>query len=726
MLTLLSDVIAGGAVEPSPVTPFWDVCSAAQCCVRGREGEFYLPWRSNVTAPTWWEPFLGWEDIFVMIGVAFGAVLGGLLTLCTGLQLSWLMSEGGKQRHRAFRVHRAQKASTKGSGKGSGKQRNSNRARTQPNGESLSDSSSPSGAMGADERDSAVLVTSGGLHIVRPDRTLGGAAEAFEGKFEGDEGEDADEEAALGVAEMRRDVVQAREALEEHYGHHFQTSAMDACVAQVLGFVDSRARRIHGYQAAGGAGAASPSDGAAAEDAERRSLVRPCAALAVDCLLPPRSMPLRDADALWKQLMECVSKWMSTADFRACGRGVKGPNGFAAVQRLLREHGEDLKRSFEELHTSSTAHGPSTQHWQMLLLYLLMGADNVLRTAPEAVCLLFTAYACEFKFALARRGPRLPPGVSPKRSAGSEGAASLRSSGVSPGSPSERALHVNDLDDFRTSMYELLRFAGGKLGNRVPDLMRERYMNFDDLSELSLQPDATALFNGLSALQGLLKAETAVLLKTGDAFLSALSDGDSELVVSWTTLDAALKLCDRISARAAGHADSQSAPRKAIVAPNTGRARRYPGQHEIAPRSISVSPGPGPFQSFLLGSRGTSGSGNGVRDTRGLSMASEAGLGGGRLSVAYNVDNDDIRKAMLELQRALMSPLQRMSEIDEGTAHEIVQVPSLLSTLPGFLSPSSLGVRPSLHPPWASVPHPPLPSLLILRPPSSSSLGLFS
>lgn len=357
MLTLLADVIAGGAVEPVPLTPFWDVCSAAQCCVQGRAASYYLPWRSNVTEPSWWEPFLAWQDVFILIAMSFGMVVLSCVIGCCFLQAVWLKSKRGEARRLAFRAHRARATGR------ANMTPTSRRARTTP----------------------------------RSETPLANANRPSEAPVHGSLGESGIEDhpdpyKQLSLDELRGDVARARTSLEEHYGDsHFQPSAMDACVSQILGLLDSRARRHQGYSARCPT-EPSPESGA---DIERQALMD----RAADMLDKPRSMPLRDADALWQELMENLLKWISTADLCGCGLGRKERKQFTVVQQLLREHGGELKQLMRDLQSSSSSQGPSTPHFQMLLLYLLMGSDNVLRTAPECICLLFSVYACELRFA---------------------------------------------------------------------------------------------------------------------------------------------------------------------------------------------------------------------------------------------------------------------------------------------------------------------------------------
>ena len=594
--TLLNDVIAGGAVEPTPLTPFWDVCSSGGCCVRGREAGYYLPWRDNVTVPSWWQPYLRWEDIFSMIAVSLAVVVSGLLAAFALLQALWLSSARGRSRQsRAVSGCYVAPPPTNTP---------TARARIQPN--APSPMTTPGG--------SALL-----MHTPQSTEAMGA-----------DMDPSLSPDAVLGLDKVRSDVEVARADLSEHYGDHFQESAMDACTKQVLGFIESRARRLQGYNSQ----RTQPFDEMGVLDIEHQSLFMH----ALDCVSEPRSMPVRDLDALWKQLTECLLKWVSASNFKRCGRGVREPNSFGPIQKLLRENGVKLKNLLTDLSVSSCRQGPSIVHWQMLMLYLLVGSDNALRTAPECLCLLFAVHACELKFCAAIRGGRrmaAPP---------------------APEDDHAEPLHLTDLDDFRTSVYELLRYAGGKLGNRVPDLMRERFMNFDDLSELSLEPGATALFNGLSALLGLLAADCSALLECGEDFIEALVDEESELCFSYKTLGSALELCAHISAMAASVNDG-SRDRQAVVAPST----RQSVSHSISPNMS--------FDTKLLGQRHSHSVSVVCRASAASHDSVTSGAGGG---------GDAICERMLELQGRLISSLKRNSaSFDEETAAESVQVTDL-------------------------------------------------
>lgn len=207
-------------------------------------------------------------------------------------------------------------------------------------------------------------------------------------------------------------------------------------------------------------------------------------------------------------------------------------------------------------------------------------------------------------------------------------------------------------------MYELLRYAGGKLGNRVPDMMKEKFMNFDDLAELGMEPDAKGLFNGLSALHNLLKNETSALKKQGEVLVDALSNEYSPLRRAHEILGRAIELYERIARVTTEDDDGK---RTAAVAPQTSRAGGRQRRTSLIDGVSLLRASVGALAQLRPASRKTS------VVSRKLSVVSR------RYSVEQpsNHEHGRIRGFMLKLQQDLIHELEQITEIDLATRHEL-------------------------------------------------------
>ena len=134
--------------------------------------------------------------------------------------------------------------------------------------------------------------------------------------------------------------------------------------------------------------------------------------------------------------------------------------------------------------------------WEMIVIYLLVGSDNFLRAAPDCVHLMWTAVVCDKLY-----GPTVTP-LAGEATPSSSAASYLRTDNM-------RSL----LRSLSTGAYELLRFGGGKLGNRVPEVLHEKAMNFDDLNELCSVDGAQGLFLGLDEMCNTLFEQTEEMLE---------------------------------------------------------------------------------------------------------------------------------------------------------------------------------------------------------------------
>jgi hypothetical protein len=142
-------------------------------------------------------------------------------------------------------------------------------------------------------------------------------------------------------------------------------------------------------------------------------------------------------------------------------------------------------------------------------LSLLVGAENFFRATPNCIGLLTALYW----------------GVDDRNDLDDDA--------------QERAEKERDLlKKFQKDLFRLHERAGGTEGGRVPDLMTERFMNFDDLNELCAGPNLGALFAAIEGIES--KHEGRYGMK-GDAHktFSELR-GYSSLLVStswlWRTL----------------------------------------------------------------------------------------------------------------------------------------------------------------------------------------------
>lgn len=167
------------------------------------------------------------------------------------------------------------------------------------------------------------------------------------------------------------DIALARNNVEQHYPNGFQPSVLDACVAQLRGFVTSRARRHQGYSL----------HRATRRTPEEQSLL----ASAIDLLEPPTSMTLYDAAAVWSRLTENLRRWLLNIDLRGCGKvGAPGgvPPAFASVQRLLAEHSAIAAVQLARMHHGVAQSGPTIDHWE----YARTGTTHQAPTSRQQRC----------------------------------------------------------------------------------------------------------------------------------------------------------------------------------------------------------------------------------------------------------------------------------------------------------------------------------------------------
>lgn len=436
---LLLSLASGKPDDAVPVTPFWDPCAEAKCCVVKKPVALYNPWSANVTVPFWWASSgLKWHESVDLALLALLLVLVAVPCIFLVLQVMWLCACCGRGRLHpysqsdAFRLsrplsmrsRRGRSAKARGSGDEMPERLMENMLDTDdlPDGD-------PRAGLG-----------------------LGGAASASH----------------IPLGQLYADITLAREHVTSHFGGSiFQPAVIDASVEQLKGFVTSRARRQQGY--------ALHRETLATH--EEQSLL----SSAINHLEPPTGMPIQDAAAVWGRLTDNLRAWVVEADFRSIAPrrrffGGAPPHAFGPIQSLLAQHAASAGVKIAQLHHQVPRTGPTVEHWEVLLLLLAVGGDNFYRSAPECVNLLFMSFYCEYKLA----DPKAKPG---RRAAPtSDGGVGDRDEA------SDGALYQHDLHDLRVGLYELLRYAGGKVGNRAyvdgVNLMRDDFMNFDDLSEL--------------------------------------------------------------------------------------------------------------------------------------------------------------------------------------------------------------------------------------------------
>jgi len=198
---------------------------------------------------------------------------------------------------------------------------------------------------------------------------------------------------------------------------------------------------------------------------------------------------------------------------------------FAPIIKMLQRRGPLLKGVLSDLADRSRGPaGPDTDHWYIALLYLAMGADNFFRASPEVINLLFVAHWAY----------EPPPPEDEQLGSAANGFPSGSAANGSPSGSLERpqeallpasngraqtqkkywarTADLHDLRNLRCALYELHRFAGGKVGGRIPDFFREKYLNYDDLGELCTPESGRSLFAGLEALVIKLEGETEQLI----------------------------------------------------------------------------------------------------------------------------------------------------------------------------------------------------------------------
>ena len=491
MKSLLAMLVVGEKMVPVPSVPFFDVCRSAGCCVRKSSGaEFYSPWKSNVTVPEWWDPYLKWEDV-LRLGFASGASAVALaFATFVLMQAVWLVK------------------------------------RVSPT----------AGGQGVPPKVARALMKL----PLRLKSTKGGVADSADGEAGG-------QHETVQLTRVREQLQVAAKGLEMHFGkEYFQSAALDACLRQVEGFLDSRARRLQGY-AAQDINTAEHAGDYRLDEAEKQALLN-----RVEHLDPPTDMPCHEVKAMWSDLTEGLRKWLVMANYRDCRLGAEdGGEDFTLICDALRKHGHELC-----LHVGQLQHPAQGQagegatvteaHWRMLLLYLLMGANNVLRAAPECINFLFTVHACT------------------AASAASAEAGDKFSFGEAIDADTRTAL-----DNFRTSIYVLLQYGGGTLGNRIPAAMHEKYMNFDDLAELCSEPGARTLFAGLAQLRCVLRHDVAAMLLRGGELLRVLDNTQEgvetePLHLSLSQLRKAISLCERIESRSANEQGRQHTRRLSV------------------------------------------------------------------------------------------------------------------------------------------------------------------
>ena len=293
-------------------------------------------------------------------------------------------------------------------------------------------------------------------------------------------------------------IDEAQVKLAEKYGDHFQTTALDAAVAHLKGFVESRARRMQGYSVRVSTNFLSEDPKAMLQKLSH----------AVEALNLPESMPQHEATALWMQLTSNLRSWLLQVDFRMTPvRKISNKlELFKPIRAMLKKYGPNLSKRLSTLAQTAQVSGPGAEHWEFLLLYLLMGQDNFFRVSPEVINLLFSVYYCSgYKHTLGAQQP--------KRS----------------DAPDPFNLGFKDLSNLRSALYELQRYSGGKLGNRTPDMMGEKFMNYDDLGELCTADGGAGLFDGLEALVDKLYRETLDLVKKTKDLTDVLADTGSDI-----------------------------------------------------------------------------------------------------------------------------------------------------------------------------------------------------
>ena len=434
--------------SPPPMTPPWDPCFSDRCCVRTSAGvagaaeehlqAYYFPWRSNMTVPDWWGAYLPWADVMELLLLTLLITLVLMIVACAGLQV----------------LHSF--VSTLGS---------KTPVRALPVIRRLTSNASKrvSVKVGALSMEDMPLLSDGGVYS---------------------------------------QIDAAGDAIKQYFGEHFQSTALDATLAQVKGFVESRARRMQGYITEQEAAyLRSETDGA--------SGAHEALSVAVAALERPTTMPMSQAAALWLDLTQNLRRYLPKVDFKFCALKSKGGK-FAPITELLRRNAHRLSAEMDTLANVAIATGPTSEHWEVVHLYLLMGADNFFRATPELINLLFCVYYCAM---------RLNPDV------GNDSAA-------------PRAT-IDDFANLRVALYELQRHAGGKLGSRMTDVLAEKYMNFDDLGELATQNGASGLFQGLETLYAKMHGETKELLASVRKLTDDLVDSGSPIFRAYGELERA-------------------------------------------------------------------------------------------------------------------------------------------------------------------------------------------
>ena len=435
------------ATAPPPAkTPPWDPCRSDLCCVRKGNGgigtadvaaeAFYFPWASNVTVPHWWDPYLPWADVHELL------IFSGLVAIFLLILLFFIM----QLLYCAFVYH-------------------------------------------TDRRAYQILRNP---KMRQPSPLL---TRRFRIQLPVNEGS----QALHTSSGVYADVDKAVEHLSDHFGEHFQRTAIDAVKQQLKGLIESRARRTQGY---------------AARVAPRLKSGETIAAVldvAVKALEPPETIAHADTAAVWFELTDNLRTWLELVAHRELRRrsvASKQESLFTSIADLLIEFGGEMKKEVRGLAKSAHQKGITPAHWEVVILLLLVGSDNFFRVSPEVINMLFSVYFCQWK----------------------HGKVSL-----------------DDLSNLHSAIYELQRHAGGKLGNRLADTMSEKYMNFDDLGDLCTRQGGCQLFNGLEALAFKMKDETRSLLKNAEGLTDELVDANSRLRTAHGLLLASYSIDEHLS-----------------------------------------------------------------------------------------------------------------------------------------------------------------------------------
>ena len=342
------------------------------------------------------------------------------------------------------------------------------------------------------------------------------------------------------VAMLEAHIADARRAIEATFGDHFQRSALDNTEDQLLCLLRSRARRLHGASFADDCMNATDASAAfgVPEATESGKGQADNGALEVTSLLtsacrlldPATRLPLSEAADLWRDLTANLNAWLPRHS------GFRPEHRTSLVAQMLLKHGRSLRRMLDlgvnDHFIEECGNAIQLAAWEIPFLLLLVGAEGWYRAMPDAINLLFAAHACEL---LEQRA---------------QAATTANAAVVSPSS------HRRELSNLRSSLYELHKRTGGKLGHRIPDVLSEKFATFDDIDELCAAPQLHIL-TGVAHLVNTLATEVQAIINWGVNVSQALDSPTSALRSAVSHLERSVQLFRCLSKY---HASSQESP----------------------------------------------------------------------------------------------------------------------------------------------------------------------